>query len=64
MPREERISRWKALMNGIRRSTVEIWRDSFVDALIAAHEPQLQLDEPNAHEAMDTEAPKAKVPAV
>ena len=58
MPRDERISRWKALMNGIRQSTVEIWRDSFVEALIAAHEPQLQLDDPNADEAVDLEAPE------
>ncbi|HWF00351.1 MAG TPA: trehalose-6-phosphate synthase [Caulobacteraceae bacterium] len=41
MPRAERIARWKSLMKGIRASTVEMWRDSFVEALKAAHEPEL-----------------------
>ena len=33
MPREERIERWERLMNGVRSSSVQVWRDSFVNAL-------------------------------
>ena len=43
MGREERIRRWESLMQGIRRSDVKAWRDSFVDALLASHEPRLSL---------------------
>ncbi|MBV8593606.1 MAG: trehalose-6-phosphate synthase, partial [Caulobacteraceae bacterium] len=43
MPRDERIRRWRRLMEGIRASSVQVWRDSFVDALRAAHEPRLPL---------------------
>ena len=38
---EERIARWRALMDGVVRSDVNFWRDLFVEALTAAHEPQL-----------------------
>ncbi len=43
MDRAERISRWRRLMDGVRRSDVEVWRDSFVAALKASHEPRLPL---------------------
>ena len=43
MERGERIARWQRLMEGIRRSGVEVWRDSFVAALQASHEPRLPL---------------------
>ncbi len=33
---EERISRWKALMEGVRRDDIAAWRDSFVKALRAS----------------------------
>ncbi|WP_269713627.1 alpha,alpha-trehalose-phosphate synthase (UDP-forming) [Caulobacter sp. NIBR2454] len=33
MPREERIKRWKSLMEGVRRDDVIAWRESFVEAL-------------------------------
>jgi trehalose 6-phosphate synthase len=36
MERAERVERWKSLIDGMRRSDVKIWRDSFVDALKAA----------------------------
>ncbi|HEX4742078.1 MAG TPA: trehalose-6-phosphate synthase [Caulobacteraceae bacterium] len=42
----ERRSRYESLMTGIRRSNVKIWRDSFVEALKAAHEPLLPLYAP------------------
>ena len=41
MGREERIRRWKSLMDGIRQSDVKVWRNSFVDALKSAQEPRL-----------------------
>ncbi|HEY5072834.1 MAG TPA: trehalose-6-phosphate synthase [Caulobacteraceae bacterium] len=41
MDRKERIRRWESLMQGVRRSDVKVWRDSFVDALKASHEPRL-----------------------
>jgi trehalose 6-phosphate synthase len=43
MERPERIARWQRLMDGVRRSDVECWRDSFVAALEASHEPRLPL---------------------
>ena len=33
MPREERISRWRALMDGVERDDVLAWRETFVAAL-------------------------------
>ena len=36
MERPERLERWKSLMDGIARSDVKVWRDSFVAALQAA----------------------------
>ena len=33
MPREERIRKWKALMQVVRDTDVGIWRDSYVGAL-------------------------------
>jgi trehalose 6-phosphate synthase len=41
----ERRRRWANLMEGIRRSDVKAWRDAFVGALKAAHEPNLPLFE-------------------
>jgi trehalose 6-phosphate synthase len=43
MPLEERIARWSSLNEGIRRSQVQLWRDSFVSALKAAQEPRLPM---------------------
>jgi len=43
MGREERIARWRRLMDGVARSDVNMWRDSFVGALLDAHEPELPL---------------------
>jgi trehalose 6-phosphate synthase len=43
MERPERIRRWEALMDGVRSSNVKVWRDSFVAALMASHEPRLPL---------------------
>jgi trehalose 6-phosphate synthase len=36
MPLDERIARWTALMEAVRRSDVSLWRDNFVAALRAA----------------------------
>ncbi len=33
MPRDERVRRWEALMEGVRRDDIFAWRDSFVTAL-------------------------------
>ena len=35
MERGERIRRWEALMEGVRRDDVKVWRDDFVTALTA-----------------------------
>jgi trehalose 6-phosphate synthase len=43
MERAERIARWRRLMDGVCRNDVEVWRDSFVAALEASHEPRLPL---------------------
>jgi trehalose 6-phosphate synthase len=43
MGRQERIARWRRLMDGVVKSDVNIWRDSFVAALLDAHEPELPL---------------------
>ncbi|MGI8841823.1 MAG: alpha,alpha-trehalose-phosphate synthase (UDP-forming) [Caulobacteraceae bacterium] len=43
MERGERIARWRRLMDGVRQSDVEVWRDAFVAALQASHEPRLPL---------------------
>ncbi|MBA3811794.1 MAG: trehalose-6-phosphate synthase [Caulobacteraceae bacterium] len=45
MGREERVKRWEILMDGIRKSGVKAWRDSFVEALKASHEPRLPFIE-------------------
>ncbi len=45
MGREERIERWKGLIEGVRRDDVTAWRDSFVAALKASSEPGLPLFE-------------------
>jgi trehalose 6-phosphate synthase len=36
MPREERISRWRRLMEGVLENDVNAWRDAFVDQLVGA----------------------------
>jgi trehalose 6-phosphate synthase len=36
---DERIRRWEALMDGVRRADVKAWRDSFVAALKGARAP-------------------------
>jgi len=39
MPREERIRKWKALMKVVRDTDVARWRDDYVQALMAASQP-------------------------
>jgi trehalose 6-phosphate synthase len=53
MPRAERIARWERLMDGVRGSNVQVWRDSFVNALREAREPALPLLEAAASEVSD-----------
>ncbi|MBS0411451.1 MAG: trehalose-6-phosphate synthase [Proteobacteria bacterium] len=38
MERAERVDRWQALMEGVRRTDVRTWRDAFVSALKATRE--------------------------
>ncbi|MEP6966670.1 MAG: trehalose-6-phosphate synthase [Pseudomonadota bacterium] len=45
MGRKERVRRWEILIDGVRRSGVKAWRDSFVEALKASHEPRLPFFE-------------------
>ncbi|HEV2364252.1 MAG TPA: trehalose-6-phosphate synthase [Caulobacteraceae bacterium] len=57
MERDERVGRWKALMEGVRRNDVTAWRDNFVEALRSSHQPKLPLIESSTRsilrEAMD-----------
>ena len=53
MPRAERIARWERLMDGVRSSNVQVWRDSFVNALRESREPGLPLLDGMASEAND-----------
>ncbi len=46
MGRAERVARWESLIEGVRRNDVVAWRDSFVEALMASHEPKLPLVSP------------------
>ncbi len=39
MPREERVRRWRALLEGVRREDVFWWCRLFLDALEEAKEP-------------------------
>ncbi|WP_404338227.1 trehalose-6-phosphate synthase [Sphingomonas sp. MMS12-HWE2-04] len=39
MPRDERIARWRALMDGVEQEDVIWWRKRFADALMAVPEP-------------------------
>ncbi|MHB8530062.1 MAG: alpha,alpha-trehalose-phosphate synthase (UDP-forming), partial [Caulobacteraceae bacterium] len=61
MEREERITRWNSLIDGVKRNDVTAWRDSFVEALQASHEPRLPFfDSPTRsilREAIETHAP-------
>jgi trehalose 6-phosphate synthase len=43
MPREERVRRWRALMDGVEKDDVTAWRDDFVEALRKADPPTLHL---------------------
>jgi trehalose-6-phosphate synthase len=43
MGRGERVRRWERLIAGVRANDVKVWRDSFVEALMAAKEPPLPL---------------------
>jgi trehalose 6-phosphate synthase len=53
MPLSERQARWATLMADIERTNVKVWRDSFVDALKAAHEPMLpHMDEASLAEEL------------
>ncbi len=42
MERGERIRRWEALMEGVRRDDVKVWRDDFVTALTATRDALAQ----------------------
>ncbi len=42
MPREERVQRWKRLIEGVRRDDVIAWRENFVEAL-AGVEPKARI---------------------
>lgn len=44
MPLGERKRRWERLMHGVQSSSVQVWRDSFVNALRVAQEPSLPLE--------------------
>ena len=39
MPREERIRRWRAMMDNVRDENVVAWREAFVKALEAVEVP-------------------------
>jgi trehalose 6-phosphate synthase len=41
MPRDERVRRWRSLMDGVEKNDVIAWRDAFVDALRRAGPPTL-----------------------
>ena len=41
MPRAERVRRWEALFDGVRRQDASWWRDAFVRALHALPEPEM-----------------------
>jgi trehalose 6-phosphate synthase len=53
MPRAERIARWERLMDGVCSSNVQVWRDSFVNALRESREPGLPLLDGAGSEAND-----------
>jgi trehalose 6-phosphate synthase len=40
MDKSERVARWQALIEGVRRNDVHAWRNSFIEALSAAPAPQ------------------------
>lgn len=44
MPREERIARWRALMDGVEREDVMWWRQRFTDALLSVQAPEAEAD--------------------
>jgi trehalose 6-phosphate synthase len=46
MPRDERVRRWQALIENVRREDVVAWRKAFVEAL--AGEPAMLVAEPLA----------------
>jgi trehalose 6-phosphate synthase len=50
MPREERVRRWRSLMDGVRRNDVKLWRDTFVAALRSARSAWLVRAAPEACE--------------
>jgi trehalose 6-phosphate synthase len=52
MERLERIRRWETLFDGVQRSNVRVWRDSFVDALRAS-----KADGPPADAVRPTSTP-------
>src|SRR5690606_34968838 len=39
MPLEERRERWSAMMDVLRRNTLAVWRDTFLEALRGADRP-------------------------
>ena len=43
MPRDERIRRWQALIDNVRREDVRAWREAFVAALQSACEPAVAV---------------------
>ena len=51
MPREERITRWRALMDGVERDDVLAWRETFVEALEATRS-EAPREEPSSAPAV------------
>jgi trehalose 6-phosphate synthase len=42
MPADQRIARWRTLMDVVTRNTIKTWRESFLHALESSPPPQLQ----------------------
>jgi trehalose 6-phosphate synthase len=61
MSLSERRARYQSLMAGIRHSNVKVWRDSFVEALKAAHEPLLPLMPPSVEMLAQASSEEADV---
>jgi trehalose 6-phosphate synthase len=55
MPLEERKARYEGLIDGIRRSNVKVWRDSFVDCLRSAGRRDLEGRDAQAEVVEDRE---------
>ncbi|MGE0179240.1 MAG: trehalose-6-phosphate synthase [Sphingomonas sp.] len=59
MPREERVRRWRSLMDGVEREDVMWWRKRFMDALVAAPDSDNRTaDRRSGAELLQTSAPE------